>query len=65
MAMIIEQDGHYIVTIHSNAGVQYAHVELPTGYDTAGHPAILEIHTGPHPDAPTAWQEHHKLISNG
>jgi hypothetical protein len=66
MAMIIEQAGHYIVTINSNAGVQYAHVELPAGYDTASHPAIREIKSGPHPDAPTAWQEHRrKLTSNG
>jgi hypothetical protein len=62
MAMIIEQAGHYIVSINSNNGVQWAHLELPVGYDTGTHPAIQEIHTGPHADAPTAWQEHWKLM---
>lgn len=59
--MIIRKTGHYIVRVVSNQGVQFAHLELPEGYNTDTHPLIGEIHTGPHEDAVLAWLEHRKL----
>jgi hypothetical protein len=59
--MIIQQAGHYIVRVQSNQGTQFAHMELPANYDTDSHPLFREVHTGPHPDAVTAWIEHRRL----
>lgn len=59
--MIIKEAGHYIVQVVSNQGTQFAHMELPAGYDTDTHPLFREIHTGPHADAVAAWIEHRRL----
>jgi len=56
--MRIEKKGHYIVRVLNNSGVQYAHMELPEGYDTDQHGFIQEIHAGPHDDELQAWAAH-------
>jgi hypothetical protein len=56
--MTISRGGHFIVRVKSTVGVQFAHMELPDGYEIDSHGWIAEVHTGPQPDAETAWREH-------
>jgi hypothetical protein len=54
---------HYIIKVKSPHGEQYAHIETEDESTLKSHPSFQYVSTGPHVDANTAWQEHHKRVT--
>jgi hypothetical protein len=55
---------HYIVTIASGHGSQFAHIEVPKGANVPISGVILAVDAGPFDTAEEAWAAWHQKQGN-